>query len=324
MKVFLVALVLVFAVQAGTVREGICKYDAAIKLDIDGLISTMKSQAKPYLKACTGLNDALFNPANGCVKLIQQGYCYYKVAAERYPEGGLSYEEVKTGFPDVAKLAGYGCANTCFDNIAPIVKGCYADEEVKEEILKHVSAGFDKLRGFLVKNKGSVDDTPLASVLSMGLSKYSDFSDVRAMVVRNSDKIKEAYFSIKEQMQTFCGAGCVAKTKKWGVQLLDGIAQGSCTDPKVFCGECADNAAAALTDRKPRMPCCMIKLYSYFSDRADQAAELAKTAGSDIGVELATILESGETGFDRADRGIKQYNCVKSVFDDYVDTRSCA
>lgn len=321
MKVFLVALVLVFAVEA---REGICNYDAAKSLDIDGLINVMSSKAKPYLKACAGLNDALFNPDNGCVKLIQQGYCYYKVAAARYPKGGLTYAEVQSGFPDVAKLAGYGCSNTCFAKIAPIVKGCYADEAVKEEILKHVEIGFNKLRGILVKNQNSVLGTPLAKVLSMGLSKYTEFGDVRAMVLRNSDKIKEAYFSIKAEMQKFCAAGCVAKTKKWGVPLLAGIAQGSCTDPKVFCGECADNAASALTSKKPRMPCCMINLYSYFSDKADQAASLAAEAGSDIGVALAEIVDSGDTGFEKGNRGILQYNCVKSVFDAYVDSRSCA
>lgn len=310
MKVFFVALALVLAVEA---REGICNSDEAKFLDLDGMISLVGAKIAPVLSSCSGLAAALMDRSNGCVTLIEQGYCYYKVAKARTPASGLTYDQINEGFPDIAKLAGYGCKNTCFDNIAPIVKGCYADAAVKEEILKQAAAGFDKLRGFLVDNKGSVMGSPLGKVLSMGLDKYNDFSDVKEMVLRNKDSISAAYYEVKGKMQAFCAEGCVAKSRKWGVALIPAIGMGECTDPKVFCGACAENAAAALPLSDPRMPCCMLRLYNWASEKAAAAQAIAASKGSAIGEELAKIVYANA-----------QYNCVKSVFDDYSASRNCA
>lgn len=310
MKVFLVALALVLAVEA---REGICKNDEAKFLDLDGMLSVVEAKISPVLKACSGLAEALLDRSNGCVVLIEQGYCYFKVAKARTPASGLSYAQINEGFPDIAKLAGYGCKNSCFDNIAPIVKKCYADQAVKEEILKHVAIGFDKLRGFLVDNKGSVLKSPLGKVLSMGLDKYSNFDDVKEMVLRNKDSIRAAYFEVKGKLQAFCADGCVAKSRKFGIAIIPAIGMGECNDPKVFCGACAENAAAALPLSDPRMPCCMLRLYDWASEKAAAAQAIAVEKGSAIGEELAKIVYANA-----------QYNCVKSVFDDYSASRNCA
>lgn len=322
MKVVLLALALVFAVEA---REGICKEDGALTADLEGMLSVVKSTISPYLSACSGLTEALMKRSNGCVKLMEQGYCYYSIAKARTSSiDGVTFDQIQEGFPDVMRLAGYGCENKCFENIAPIVKACYADEAVKEVILGHISNGFDKLRSMAVTNQGSILGTPLGKVLTMTLEKYSSFDDVRSMVLRNKDKISDAYFALKAELKGWCAAGCPKKTKKWGVALLPGIAQGDCNDPKVFCGACEDNTRAALPLTDPRMPCCMVRLWTYFSERAANAKSLAADAGSDIGVALAEILESGDAQNEKVNYAIAQYNCVKSTFDDYIGTRSCA
>jgi hypothetical protein len=308
MRVLLVAIALVLAAEAS-----ICKNDEAKYLDLAGMLSIVEEKITPVLSSCSGLAAALMNRDNGCVALMEQGYCYYMTAKARTPASGISYTQIEEGFPDITKLAGYGCKNTCFENIAPIVKGCYADESVKADILKEVASGFDKLRGFLVDNKGTVMGTPIGKVLSMGLDKYSDFDDVKDMVIRNKDAISAAYYEVKEKMQAFCAEGCPSKAKKWGVVLLPAIGMGECDNVKVFCGACADNTAAALPLSNPRMPCCMLRLYDYISEKAENAADIAASKGSAIGEELANIVYANA-----------QYNCVKSVFDDYSDSRDCA
>lgn len=321
MKVVFVALALVFAVEA---REGICKEDGALTADLDGMLSVVESTIRPYLSACAGLTDALMKRSNGCVVLMEQGYCYYSIAKARTGDDGITYEQVQEGFPDIMRLANYGCENTCFDNIAPIVKACYADEAVKNVIMGHIEKGFNRLRELAETNKGSVMGTPLGKVLTMGLDKYNDFGDVQDMVLRNKDKISSAYFAIKAELQNFCKAGCPKKTKKWGVALLPAVAMGGCTDPAVFCGACEENTRAALPLSDPRMPCCMLRLWNYFSEKADKAKQLASEAGSDIGVALADILDTGDAQNENVNNAIVQYKCAKSAFDDYSATRSCA